>query len=73
VQDRLIPSYNATWHWAKIEPPAQPQRLAAMRQALAARFPLDAFNAQRARLDPDNILGNDWLDGLLGVQKRAQA
>lgn len=65
VQDKLMPKYGATWHWAKIEPPADPQRLDAMRAALAARFPLDRFNAHRARLDPDGILGNRLLDSLL--------
>lgn len=67
MQDKLMPAYNATCHWAKIEPPADPQRLAAMRSALAQRFPLQQFNAHRARLDPDNILGNQLLDGLIGT------
>ena len=66
VQDKLMPKYNATWHWAKIEPPEDAQRLAAMRAALAARFPLERFNAYRSKLDPDNILGNRLLDELLG-------
>jgi L-galactono-1,4-lactone dehydrogenase len=70
-QDKLMPSYNATWHWAKIEPPTDPQRLAAMRSALAQRFPLERFNAHRARLDPDNILGNRLLDGLIGTPSSA--
>jgi hypothetical protein len=38
-----------------------------MRSALAQRFPLQQFNAHRARLDPDNILGNQLLDGLIGT------
>jgi hypothetical protein len=72
VQDQLMPAYGATWHWAKIEPPADnPQHLAAMRAALASRFPLDRFNAQRARLDPDNILGNALLDELIGTPAAA--
>jgi L-galactono-1,4-lactone dehydrogenase len=66
-----MPRYNATWHWAKIEPPEDPKRLAAMRAALASRFPLEQFNAQRARLDPDNILGNKLLDQLVGTHASA--
>jgi hypothetical protein len=64
-----MPKYGASWHWAKIERPegeeAGPQ-LAAMRAALAARFPLASFNAWRARLDPHGILGSDMVDSLLG-------
>jgi hypothetical protein len=47
VQDSLMPQYGASWHWAKIEVPEDPQRLAAMRAALAERFPLQRFNAYR--------------------------
>jgi hypothetical protein len=47
VQDKLMPQYGASWHWAKIEVPEDPQRLAAMRAALAERFPLQRFNAYR--------------------------
>ncbi|KAF8071296.1 hypothetical protein HT031_001379 [Scenedesmus sp. PABB004] len=66
VQERLMPRFGATWHWAKIEAPTSPARLAAMRAALAARFPLGAFAAARARLDPHNVLGSEMLDQLLG-------
>lgn len=66
VQDKLMPRFGATWHWAKIEAPDDPARLQAMRDALAARFPLPRFNAFRAQLDPHNILGNELLDTLLG-------
>jgi hypothetical protein len=47
VQDSLMPQYGASWHWAKIEVPEDPPRLAAMRAALAERFPLQRFNAYR--------------------------
>ncbi|KIY97008.1 hypothetical protein MNEG_10953 [Monoraphidium neglectum] len=73
VEDRLMPRYGASWHWAKIEPPtdggdaaAAAARLAHMQAALAARFPLDELNAARARLDPKNILANNMFDTLLG-------
>lgn len=69
VQDKLMPKYNASWHWAKIEVPKDAQRLAAMKAALAARFPVERFNAYRAQLDPDNILGNQLLDTLLGTPR----
>lgn len=67
AERHLMPKYTATWHWAKIEPPSDPQRLDAMKAALAERFPLQRFNAYRARLDPDNLLSNKLLDGLLGT------
>eukprot|EP00775_Hariotina_reticulata_P014641 gene14641-14789_t len=65
VQDKLMPKYAAAWHWAKIEPPASADRLAAMQAALAAQFPLNQFRQYRKQLDPDNILGNHLLDTLL--------
>jgi len=43
------------------------EALARMRAALARRYPLDRFNALRGELDPKNVLGNDLVDGLLGV------
>ncbi len=73
IQRKLMPKYGASWHWAKIEAPEDPGDLAAMRAALAARFPLAEFNAWRARLDPDNILSNELLDTLLGVPDREAA
>lgn len=69
VQDKLMPRYGATWHWAKIEPPPEAARLSAMKAALAQRFPLERFNAARARLDPDNLLGNRLLDQLIGTPR----
>jgi L-galactono-1,4-lactone dehydrogenase len=65
VQSKMMPAYNAIWHWAKIEPPEDQEALAAMRAALAARYPLERFNAARKRVDPDNILANDMVDKLI--------
>ncbi len=62
-----MPKYNAAWHWAKIEPPQDPEQLEAMRAALAKRYPLECFRQLRARLDPHNVLGNDMVDTLLGA------
>lgn len=39
----------------------------AARELLAAKFPLQKFNAARATLDPKNILSNRMLDDALGV------
>jgi hypothetical protein len=47
VQDKLMPQYRASWHWAKIEVPEDLQRLASMRAALAQHFPLQRFNEYR--------------------------
>lgn len=66
VEDKVMPKYDAVWHWAKIELPDQPERLAAMRTRLAARYPLTQFNTWRGKLDPNNILSNKVIDELLG-------
>jgi hypothetical protein len=68
-----MPKYGATWHWAKIEPPADADpaaaaaRLSAMRGALAARFPLQEVAAARRQLDPKNVLGGAAFDSLLSA------
>ncbi|KAI8472331.1 MAG: hypothetical protein J3K34DRAFT_212053 [Monoraphidium minutum] len=71
VEEKLMPKYGATWHWAKIEPPPPgpdgEARLGRMRAALAARFPLGALAAARAEVDPKGILGNDMFDRLLAA------
>jgi L-galactono-1,4-lactone dehydrogenase len=63
VERDIGPRYGATEHWAKIEP----RRLdvAAKRAALAARFPVAAFAAARAELDPHNVLGGVVVDAVL--------
>lgn len=65
VERHLMPRFGAVEHWAKIEPPAEPGALAAMRARLAARYPLAQFNAARARLDPMNVLGSPLVDAVL--------
>lgn len=37
----------------------------ALRVRLRSRFPLLAFNAARAELDPHNVLGSDLVDTLM--------
>lgn len=44
---------------------ADPEELAELRARLRRRYPLEAFEAARQRLDPKNILGNELLDTLL--------
>lgn len=68
--------YNAVEHWAKIELPSQEGGAAAleeMRARVQRRYPAEAFNAARARLDPKNILGNELVDTLLGPPAAAPA
>lgn len=50
VEDRLMPRYDAVWHWAKIEPPADgdPARLEGMRRRLRSRCA--AWNLLQHRL-----------------------
>ncbi|GBF99677.1 L-galactono-1,4-lactone dehydrogenase [Raphidocelis subcapitata] len=74
VEEKLMPRYGASWHWAKIEPPSPDDgagdaagRLDRMRAALAARFPLERLRAARRELDPKNVLGSGMFDSLLGA------
>lgn len=60
------PRYNAAVHWAKLEVPESEAAREALRASLRARFPVDRFNDARARLDPQGVLSNDWLDALFG-------
>lgn len=62
LQDDLMPRYGATEHWAKIE--AHRLQPGAVAARLAARFPVDRFNAARGVLDPKNIMANDVVDTL---------
>lgn len=63
VEKTIGPRYTATEHWAKIEP----RRLdvPAKRAALEARFPVAAFAAARAALDPKDVLGGPIVDAVL--------
>jgi L-galactono-1,4-lactone dehydrogenase len=66
LQDELMPRYGATEHWAKIE--AHRLDPEAARARLAARFPVDRFNAARAALDPKNIMANDVINVLFPLE-----
>jgi len=73
VNERLVPRYNAVWHWAKLElPPGHDQpgsegakELARIRARLAARYPVALYNTYREVVDPNNVLANEWLSALL--------
>ena len=62
----LCEEYKAFPHWAKIEVPAQKERLEKMKARLAARYPLAAFNVVRKGFDPKGILGNKAVETLFG-------
>jgi L-galactono-1,4-lactone dehydrogenase len=74
VEKQMMPRYGAAWHWAKIEPPSTGDAgdLRRMRLALARRYPLAEFNALRGELDPKNVLGNELVDGLIGLPTTAK-
>ncbi|EIE19735.1 L-galactono-1,4-lactone dehydrogenase-like protein [Coccomyxa subellipsoidea C-169] len=63
VEQKLVPKYDATEHWAKIEVPYLDKQAA--RERIAGRYPVDKFNAARRELDPKNILANDIIDTLM--------
>jgi L-galactono-1,4-lactone dehydrogenase len=58
--------FNATSHWAKLEPPKSVWQLVDLQLFLTTRFPLERFNQWRAELDPKNILASPLLNLLLG-------
>ena len=72
VHERVMPKFNATWHWAKLEVPRSSLtgqldevKMDQIRKRLSAKFPLELFNAYRAMLDPKNILANQWIDSVI--------
>lgn len=62
AEETVLSKYGAVDHWAKVEVNrSAPEEL---QRKLAARFPVDDFNAARKRLDPKNILSNVTLDAM---------
>jgi L-galactono-1,4-lactone dehydrogenase len=58
--------YGCQEHWAKIDPAAlDPARLDRSRARIRRRFPVEEFNAARARLDPKGVLSNGLIKGLM--------
>lgn len=64
-EEKLMPKYQAKWHWAKLEAGGDPKRLAWIRSYLRERYDVDRFNLVRRTLDPENNLGNQWLNAVL--------
>lgn len=58
---------GAVEHWAKIEMPATGKERFALQSRTARKYPLDAFNAVRALLDPKGILSNPLMDTVLSA------
>lgn len=67
----LMAKYGAKWHWAKLEPGVDDERRAWLRKHLAAHYDLGGFNVVRRALDPENNLGNDWLNAVLPMTRDA--
>ncbi|CAN0907942.1 L-galactono-1,4-lactone dehydrogenase, mitochondrial [Linum grandiflorum] len=69
TQTELWDKYGAYEHWAKIELPRDKDDQAALRERLRKRFPVDAYNAARKRLDPNRIFSNNKLEKLFPLSE----
>ncbi|KAL9373628.1 hypothetical protein Peur_033248 [Populus x canadensis] len=69
TQVELWDKYSAYEHWAKIEVPKDKDELAALRERLRRRFPVDAYNKARKELDPNKILSNNMLEKLFPLSE----
>jgi L-galactono-1,4-lactone dehydrogenase len=62
--------YSAQVHWAKLEVPRtadgsiDEMKLDHIREHLRTSFPMDDFNAYRKKMDPENVLSNNFIDFL---------
>lgn len=68
----LMDEFNAHPHWAKVELPeggGNAEALTQLRARMAGRYPVEAFNAVRAAVDPKSILSNRLVDQLFGQAK----
>ena len=62
----LFQKYAAAEHWAKIEPAElSSKELQLLQKRLANHYPMQDFRAARKRLDPKNILSNEFTDLVL--------
>jgi L-galactono-1,4-lactone dehydrogenase len=64
-EQELMAKYKAKWHWAKLEAGNDLERLARVRAYLREHYDVDRFNLVRRALDPQNNLGNQWLNSVL--------
>lgn len=69
TQAELWDKYSAYEHWAKIEVPKDKDELAALKERLRRRFPVDAYNKARKELDPNKILSNNMLEKLFPLSE----
>lgn len=65
----LMPKYGAKWHWAKLEPGQDQERLQRIREHLREHYDVGKFNFVRRALDPENNLGNQWLNAVLPLMR----
>lgn len=70
-EQRLMPKFDAKWHWAKLEAGEDKERLAWVQAYLRKHYPVERFNAVRLTLDPENNLGNPWLNAVLPLMREA--
>lgn len=62
--------YNATSHWAKLEPPNSIWTLIDVQLQLQQRFPLRMFNNARLLFDPKNLLSNALVNQVFGEPRK---
>ena len=72
VMNALSERYSAHAHWAKIELPQEEEvdyflNVLKMKRRLKEKYPVDAFNRARGKLDPKGILSNAMMDTLFGT------
>jgi L-galactono-1,4-lactone dehydrogenase len=68
-EEEMMGKYGAKWHWAKLEPGGDDERRAWVRKYLAEHYDVGRFNQARRALDPENNLGNDWLNAVLPLTR----
>ena len=61
----LLPKYNGTWHWAKLEVDRIDR--AFMQKRLEERFSMKLIEEHRRKLDPKNIFTNRITSAIFGV------
>lgn len=76
LETQLMPRFNATWHWAKLEASGRTESdMTRVRQALTRHYggAISALQRYRAVLDPAGTLSNEWLDAVLPYKPPAAA
>lgn len=75
-EEHLMPAYKAKWHWAKLETDFKWEskepgfdRLEWVKQYLRDHYDVARFNHVRRTLDPQNNLGNKWLNAVLPLMR----